>query len=199
MRLRMLSLLASCLMPALALGDAPMARDGNGAILGFFTGIFEHAGVTVVSPLGFRFVVMRETGWVRGPLDDTTEHVFYENFNCTGQAYFDRGPQYRGVMVPIRGGNNFSLQALYYTSQTAVQASVTLTSRLDAGANGGLACVAITPRSITAIAAQINDPAVTGVPNTDLVAPITVSRNDLYRDGFEASLQPRPAWFEHVC
>jgi hypothetical protein len=167
--------------------DTPIARDANGAVLGFYTAILENSGQVIVSPKGYRFVVMRETGHMLSPVDATTAFVYFEDPDCMGPAYFDRGGQYRGVIIPIRDAANYnSIAATYYVPQDAAVTPVMLTGRLQPGANGGLGCVTIPVRSIMAVPALLNDPAVTGVPNIDFIPPITVAIKGIFQDGFEA-------------
>jgi len=155
-----------------------LARDGNGAFIGFYTGIFEHGGVVLVSSKGYRFVVSREYGWLLGPDDYTSERIYFENVNCTGGAHLQfHSAQYAGVIIPLHGDVNYSLQAVYYVPQNAVTAN-----GLDFGSHldypGGVqTCTpdAQSPAYVESVPLLLNDPAVTGVPNSDFVPPITVT------------------------
>jgi hypothetical protein len=168
-----------------------LAHDGNGAFVGFYTGILEHGGVVLVSGKGFRFVVVRDSGLLRGPDDDASETVYFESGNCTGAAHLGyHNAQYDGVVIPLRGGVDFSVQAVYYTPQNAVTQFVQLNSRFDySGPSGSPTCTPISStQGVPSIPLLPNDPGVTGVPNTDLVPPITISSNQIFRTGFDAAL-----------
>lgn len=166
--------------------DAPYARDGNGAVIGFYSAIIEHGGDVLVSSTGFRFVVMRDRGWIRGPIDDTSEAIYFPSTDCSGQGYANLPRQYQGVLIPIRAGANAeTLQALYYVPQDAVTVTVPFNSRLVQGSGGTPACLQI-PRDISfGIPALPNDPNVTGVPSSDRVLPISITRNEVFRNGFD--------------
>lgn len=186
MNLLTLRFAASALLIAnatLVSADTPIARDANGTVLGFYTAILENSGQVIVSPKGYRFVVMRETGWMRGPVDASTEFVYFQNPGCLGTAYFDRGGQYRGIVIPIR--NQLTIAATYYVPHDAVVTSVTLYGRLEPAPNGGLNCAAISARPVMAVPALPNDPAITGVPNVDFIPPITVALKGIFQNGFE--------------
>jgi hypothetical protein len=169
-----------------------LARDGNGGFVGFYTGILEHTGVVLVSSKGYRFVINRENGWLRGPDDDASERIYFENGNCTGGAHFQfHTAQYAGVIVALHGGANSSLQVVYYVPQNAVSDSIVdLNSYLDySGPNGAQTCTPVAPtQGLPNVPLLPNDPAVTGVPNSDFVPPITVTSNSIFKNGFEAVL-----------
>ena len=189
MNLRTLTIAVSALLIAnasLVSADTPIARDATGVVLGFYTAILENSGQVIVSPKGYRFVVTRENGRQLSPVDASTAFVYFQNPGCLGTAYFDRGAQYRGVIIPIRDANNYNaIAATYYVPQDAAMTAVTLYARLDPAPNGGVTCTGISARSIMAMPALPNDPAVTGVPNSDFIPPITVALKGIFQDGFE--------------
>jgi len=169
-----------------------LARDGNGGFVGFYTGIFENGGVVLISSKGFRFVIGRENGALLGPeLGDnyTSERIYFENGNCTGGAHLQFiSAQYAGVIVPLHGGDG-SLQAVYYVAQNAVTDYVVdLNSYLDYP-NGVQTCTPVAPtQGIPNVPLLLNDPAVTGVPNSNFVPPITVTSNTIFKNGFDTAL-----------
>jgi hypothetical protein len=168
--------------------DAPLVRGGNGAVVGFATGVFENGGIVVLSLTGYRFVLWRGTGWLRGVVDASNEVVYYDNPGCLGTAYLPRDAnQYRGVIVPIRDEGNFSVLATYYTAHDAIPVAVTLSGRGQSGANGGLTCAPVAPFSVNALPLLPNNPAVTGVAGSNIPGPITITRVDVFRNGFEST------------
>jgi len=92
------------------------------------------------------------------------------------------------VIVPLHGGDG-SLQAVYYVPQNAVTDYVVdLNSYLDYP-NGVQTCTPVAPtQGIPNVPLLLNDPAVTGVPNSNFVPPITVTSNTIFKNGFDTAL-----------
>ena len=192
--MRILFVTLSLFAASRAHADALML-DGNGASIGLYTGILENQGSVVISSTGYRYVVERESGRTHGPVDTSHEVLYSGNTFCTGQLYFETGAsghfagagQFRGVLVPIISGQNgLDLVALYYVPQIVTAVSITLYGKFLGGPVSGTTCTAITPRDSVVLPASLNDPAVTGVPNSYFVPPLKVSRNDIFYNGFEA-------------
>ena len=172
-------------LPASA--DAPLLRDANGAFVGFYTGILENQGLVAISATGYRYVVQRENGHVRGPIDSTNEEVYYEQTNCSPTPYVLHNAQFRGVVVPIRT-NEGDLYAIYYVPQNAAVVYPSLKSKVTGGP-GGYTCTPIpTTSGVSAMQALPNDPNTTGVPNADIPAPLSITRNEVFKDSYEAAM-----------
>ena len=174
-------------------GQAPIARDGSGAIVGAYVGKGDASGqsVALISRTGFSFTVNQITGELsalRAHQAGTDVEMWagplYQSPDCSGQAFihftpsFGTTPLIGGFVIPLRG------QA-YFTQKTEVSVQRSFQSQRDAQG----ACLPSSVSTPRALRVFLNDESTTGVSSSGYQAPVTLSllTNPIFANGFEPS------------
>lgn len=173
------------------LADGPIGRDAAGVTVGFYVGDgflttvggnSQGESQGFVSLSGYRFWAVPRSGVVDGrpALGGNQFEIHYSGMNCTGQPYATELTAPGFVTLEQRPPAAPGISLLYVPKGASLVPGLATLSRRQPGAG----C----QNNATGFDGYLllpNDPAVTGVPAADFTPPITLSRSDLLRDGFE--------------
>lgn len=172
--------------------NGPMVFDANGHAIGLWRQSLGGQIATVLSTKNVMFALNLDTGEVTRQYVTNyygcgiSDEALYESSDCTGISYHATGRDPGTRCGGSLNRKNSSPHSLIVSQFDALSLERTIRSRV---LSDGSCSAFPSPQQINTVPVFDNDPAATGVSNSNYHAPLTValpsSVNCLFRDGFE--------------